>query len=69
MTKLSAIDSTLLRVEVFLINSGWRWCPTPRSGTLTYNQMVVRWWADATRDHPPCVLDEASVSRLADVIR
>jgi hypothetical protein len=48
MTKLSAIDSTLLRVEVFLINSGWRWCPTPRSGTLTYNQMVVRWLADAT---------------------
>src|SRR5215203_5544818 len=27
--------------------------PTPRSGTLTYNQMVVRWLADATRHHPP----------------
>jgi hypothetical protein len=48
MTKLSAIDSTLLQVGVFLINSGWGGVPTPRSGTLTYNQMVVRWLADAT---------------------
>ena len=27
--------------------------PTHGVGTLTYNQMVVRWLAGATRHHPP----------------